>query len=230
MNNLLLLVQLGFGATLIWTLYCFFRAVKFHRTILIITLTYLAIQCIVGLSGFYQNTNTIPPRLIFLISPAVLSILVTLSIPTSRSFLLNIDTKSLLMLHTTRIPVELVLYGLFTLDLIPEMMTFSGINYDILSGISASLLLLIYTINKRINRIVFTLWNLLCLGLLFNIVYHGILSAPGQFQQFSFDQPNIGLLFFPFMLLPGCIVPLVLFSHITLLLQLWKTNKTVPTN
>ena len=40
------------------------------------------------------------------------------------------------------------------------------------------------------------------LALLVNIVGNAILSAPFQFPQFAFDQPNHAVLYFPFIWLP----------------------------
>jgi hypothetical protein len=47
-----------------------------------------------------------------------------------------------------------------------------------------------------------------------------ILSAPGLFQTRAFDQPNVGVLYFPFVWLPGFIVPAVLLSHLVVLTKL----------
>jgi hypothetical protein len=63
-------------------------------------------------------------------------------------------------------------------------------------------------------------WNFICLGLLLNIVINAILAAPFPFQQFAFDQPNRGVLYFPFIWLPGFIVPAVLLSHLVNIRQL----------
>ena len=49
------------------------------------------------------------------------------------------------------------------------------------------------------------------LGLLANIVIIAVLSFPSPIQQFGFEQPNIGLAYFPFIWLPAIIVPIVLF-------------------
>ena len=60
------------------------------------------------------------------------------------------------------------------------------------------------------------------LGLLLFIVFNGLLSAPTTLQQFAFDQPNIALAYFPYVLLPALIVPLVLFGHFVSIRQLSK--------
>jgi cytochrome c biogenesis factor len=65
-------------------------------------------------------------------------------------------------------------------------------------------------------------WNLICLGLLLNVVITGVLSSPLPFQQFNFDKPNIGMPYFPYVFIPGVVVQLVFFSHLTEIRRLWK--------
>jgi hypothetical protein len=70
------------------------------------------------------------------------------------------------------------------------------------------------------NKSIVLVWNIICIGLLINIVVNGLLSAPSPFQQFGFEQPNVAILHFPFMFLPACIVPIILFSHLASIRQL----------
>jgi hypothetical protein len=58
-----------------------------------------------------------------------------------------------------------------------------------------------------------------------NIVVNAALSAPVPFQQFAFDQPNIAVLYFPFVWLPGFIVPLVLFAHLAAIQKLYSEHE-----
>ena len=67
--------------------------------------------------------------------------------------------------------------------------------------------------------------QILCLGLLLNILVIAILSAQTPFQKFAFDQPNIGVTFFPFIWLPGIVVPIVLISHLAAIRQLIENRK-----
>jgi len=59
---------------------------------------------------------------------------------------------------------------------------------------------------------------------LFNIVLTAILSAPLPIQQLAFDQPSIAVMYFPFVYLPGFIVPIVLFSHLVSLKKLMQAS------
>lgn len=101
-------------------------------------------------------------------------------------------------------------------------MTFEGSNFDMLSGLSAPVIYYFGYIKKNLNKRIILIWNVICLGLLINIVITAILSSPFPFQQFAFDQPNIAVLYFPFIWLPCCIVPLVLLSHLAAIRQLLK--------
>ena len=105
-----------------------------------------------------------------------------------------------------------------------ESDNFAGGNFDILSGLSAPVLFYMGFAKKRVHVRLLLIWNFICLGLLINIVVHAILSAPFPFQQLAFDQPNIAILYFPYVWLPGFIVPLVLLSHLAAIRQLVKAN------
>ncbi|MCC6818989.1 MAG: hypothetical protein IT245_08870 [Bacteroidia bacterium] len=199
------------------TIFCFFRASGNSIKALVVILCFVVIQGILGLSNFYTQFDTHPMRFPLLVLPSLLSILVFYLLPRSRKFLDELDPGWLTFLHIIRFPIELVLYWLFLYELVPEIMTFEGRNFDIISGLSAPFIAYWAYIKKKLERKYIIIWNLICLALLLNIVFNAILSAPGPFQQFEFGQPNIGIFYFPFVWLPSVIVPLVLLSHIACL-------------
>jgi hypothetical protein len=102
-------------------------------------------------------------------------------------------------------------------------MTFEGMNFDILSGLTAPFVYYFGFIKKQLHTKFLIVWNILCLGLLINIVSIAILAAPTPFQKLALDQPNTAVLYFPFIWLPAIIVPLVLLSHLASLRQLLKS-------
>jgi hypothetical protein len=136
------------------------------------------------------------------------------------------DIKTLTLLHTVRIPVELVLYWLYVQKDVPQLMTFEGRNFDILSGITAPVVYYLGFVKPRIGRKWLIVWNVACLLLLINIVAHAVLAAPTPLQQIALDQPNVAIAYFPFVLLPSFIVPMVLLAHVASLRQLY-TRKTM---
>jgi hypothetical protein len=104
--------------------------------------------------------------------------------------------------------------------LIPVLMTFEGNNYDIISGVTAPILFYLVFVRRKANQTILLMWNVICLGLLINVLTIAILSAQTPFQKLAFDQPNIGVTYFPFVWLPSVIVPIILLSHLATIRQL----------
>lgn len=171
-------------------------------------------------TGFYRKAEAIPPRIMaFAILPAVLCI-AAYFLFFRQSFVNLLTLKWLTILHVIRIPVEIVLLWLFQAGQVPQIMTFEGRNFDILSGITAPIIYWLAFRNGGTNRPLLIAWNLFALGLLANIVSIAVLSFPSVFQRFAFEQPNVGLTYLPFIWLPAIVVPIVLFAHLTSLYKL----------
>jgi hypothetical protein len=220
MENVAYYVHVVFIITTLITIYFFYKAAHQSKTVLTIITGWLIIQSIISLNGFYTITNTIPPRFLLAIAPPLLFILILFATARGRSFIDRLDLKALTLLHIVRILVELVLWWLFVQKTIPQIMTFEGRNPDILSGITVPVVYYFAFVRKKISNKVVLVWNIVCLLLLFNIVTTAILAAPTPFQQLAFDQPNIAVLYFPFIWLPCCIVPLVFFAHLVAIRRL----------
>lgn len=182
---------------------------------------WLIFTAVLALGGFYLNVGGFPPRFAFAPLPALLFI-IFLFVFFRRNFIENLPLRILTLLQVVRIPVEIVLWWLFQNGLVPEIMTFEGRNFDILAGITAPVVFWLAFRNGKTNRPLLIGWNIACLILVTNIVTTAILSLPTSFQQFGIDQPNRGVLYFPYIWLPAIIVPIVLFSHFASLWQLLK--------
>lgn len=223
MNNVPLYLPLGFVATVLLTCYFLVKAAHGNRIVASLLIIWMVGQSAVAITGFYTNTQTIPPRFMALLLPPVILILIVFATRKGRNFIDLLRPDQLSLLHIVRIPVEFCLFALYSYQLVPELMTFEGINFDIISGITAPLIAYFGYHKKVLSKPVLLIWNLICLGLLVNIAFHGILSVPSPFQRFGFEQPNIGLTYFPYVFLPGLIVPTVLFAHVSSIRQLLKS-------
>jgi hypothetical protein len=222
MENLPTYISIVFVVTTLLTVFIFYKASHYSATILIVLLSWLTLQGVIGISGFYTIEDSVPPRFVFLLIPALLGTIILFSTAKGRKFIDNLDQKTLTILHIIRVPVELVLFWLFLNKTVPQLMTFEGRNFDVLSGLTAPLIYYFGFVKHKISPKVILAWNIICLGLLLNIVINAILSAPLPFQKFAFDQPNIAILYFPFIWLPCCVVPLVLFSHLAAIRSLTR--------
>ena len=226
MENITIIAQAGFLILTAASVAVFYRALRNSKTFLAIILAWILVQGAISLAGFYTLTNSLPPRLTLLVAPPLLFIALLFLTVRGRKFIDQLDLKWLTIIHFVRIPVELILFYLFLQKAIPELMTFEGRNLDIISGITAALALWVYSSNWKWKRGFLIGWNLVCLALLVNIVTIAILSAPFPFQQLAFHQPNIAVLHFPFIYLPGVIVPFVFFAHLVAIRRLVRKEAT----
>lgn len=218
------------GTTLLTLLFCYRLLASCHTDIIrrnslpviAVLIIWLTIQSILSLQHVYSaNTNSFPPLIMLSgILPPLLGIVLLFILPGGRKFTDGLSLRTLTYLHIVRIPVEIVLFWLAQNKVIPTLMTFEGHNLDILAGITAPLVAYSGLRSDNYNRLLLLTWNLICLGLLLNIVIHALLSAPSPIQQLAFDQPNIAILYFPFSWLPTFIVPVVLLSHLISIRQL----------
>lgn len=222
MQNLPTYVYLTFGATTAFAIWLFYKATNYSKPFIIGLSIWIIIQSALAINGFYSNPNTVTARFPILIIPPLLFLISRLINKTGRAFLDNLNLKVLTIFHVIRIPVEIVLFWLFVNYSVPEAMTFHGRNFDILSGISAPFIYYFGFVKKILNKKVIIAWNLICLALLLNVVSAAILSLPARFIQFGFEQPNIALGYFPFVLLPALLVPLVMLSTVAAIKQLLK--------
>ncbi|MFI5133445.1 MAG: hypothetical protein ACHQEB_03870 [Chitinophagales bacterium] len=218
-------VTIVFLLTVVLTFILFLSASKKKSTPAIIILIWLALSGLMAYKGFFQNTKTIPPKMAFIMAPAIVFVILLLVTRKGKTFTDNLDLKMLTLLHIIRIPVELVLYWLAANKFIPELMTFAGRNFDIISGITAPVMYMLCFRNSQLkHKMSLLLWNFICLALLLNIIVDAVLSAPFPFQLFAFDQPNVAILYFPFTWLPCFIVIVVLLSHLVAIRRLLKKS------
>lgn len=225
MEQVSTILEVIFIATTIITVWQFYRASNSSKFFLLIAVLIAISQFFIGRTNFYENGNTIPPKFLLLIAPAIVFIVLLIITKQGKYFLDSINLKHLSILHTVRIPVEIVLYYLFVAKTIPQIMTFEGKNFDIIAGLTAPIIYYFDFVKNRISTTLILAWNILSLGLLLNIVFIAILSTTTPFQKFGFDQPNIAIAHFPFNWLPSIIVPLVLLSHLTTIRQLLLRKK-----
>jgi len=206
----------------IFTVFMLYKASAHSKVVIILLIAWLALQGIVSLNGFYTHTAVVPPRFGLLLIPPVIFIVILFLIKKGRATIDGFDPRLLTLLHIVRIPVELGLYSLYLHKVVPQLITFEGRNFDILCGLTAPLVYYWGYVKNVLGKKIIIAWNTLCLLLLANVVVMAVLSAPFPFQRFGFGQPNIAMLYFPFVWLPCCIVPAALFAHLVAIRRLVK--------
>lgn len=216
-------VYLVFVLTVLFTIYFFYKAANRSNKVLTIIILWIALQGILTFLGIYQNTKTTPPRLVFIGIPPLLFILFLFLTKKGLQFIDGLNENLLTILHVIRIPMEVVLWWLFIYKAIPQIMTFEGRNFDILAGLSAPIIFYFGYIKEKISKTTKLIWNIVSVLLLVNFVFYAILCIPTIFQQYGLELPNIAVLYFPFVWLPCCVVPIVFLSHFVTIRKLLKS-------
>jgi|DewCreStandDraft_4_1066084.scaffolds.fasta_scaffold32180_2 hypothetical protein len=188
--------------------------------LLIIWLLTLSFFSIMGIT---QRSSWFPLNIAAVLIPPFTGVFAIAFSRRSSTLLKHLPLSGLTYLQSFRVVVEMLMWGLFLNDKLPVHMTFEGKNYDILAGLTAPVVAL--TLSK--NKIIMILWNAFSMALLLNIFVTGVLSAPTPFQQF-FAEPGSALLMkFPFVLLPGFLIPVALLLHLLSLRKLFGNGHSV---
>lgn len=185
-----------------------------------LVLAYIAIPGFLARLGILDRYDTFPvPALVLLLGLALLTTAVVLSPLGTR--LAGIGLGAVVALQTFRIPVEMMLHRLYAEGEVPIQMTYSGRNFDMVSGVTGLALGVWLLSGARVPRVVVLAWNVLGFALLANIIGVALLSAPVPFRQFTEGPPNLLPSTFPYVWLPSFLVPVALGSHLLVFRQLW---------
>ena len=218
--NLPAYINIVFILTVLLTVWFLWKA-SHSEVLIFVVLVWLIIQGLLSYFGFYLDSMGTPPRFIAAVLPPLVLIIIVLSTKRGTIFTRTMRLKTLHLLHIVRIPVEICLYLLSVNKAVPELMTFEGNNLDIAVGITAPVLY--FTCFKRRevrSKNLLLAWNIIGLVFLGSIMINGLLSAHTIFQSLAFEQPNIAIMYFPFVWLPGFIVMAALFSHLVMIKRL----------
>ena len=181
--------------------------------LLIITLCWLTFLYFLTTTVFIKDFYSFPPHMLAVVLPPLITIIYFIFKGHADGFIQSIDQKSLIGFQSFRIAMELILLQLSINGLWNRRLTFEGFNFDIVIGISAIVFYLLLKEKKTGNRFILG-WNIAGLLFLINIVVLAVLSTPYPFAVYT-DEPINRIVFdFPFILLPGFIVPMAYTVHL----------------
>lgn len=181
---------------------------------------WLIASAVIAFKGELLDFTATPPKLMLIILPVTLFV-IYISISSSVNKLLTvIPARWLVYVQSYRVFVELALWLLLLKNIIPVQMTFEGLNYDILIGLSALLVGYYSLAVDKWPRVVALLWNFAGLLLVTNIFLIALLSTPSPLRQFFNEPSNTVVAYFPFVWIPAFIVPFAYLMHVLSIKQI----------
>ena len=191
------------------------------RTTTILFIAWSLLLGIMSTRGFFSDFSSLPPRLTFALLTPLPLVLLFIRSRAGKQLLHQINPQWLIYLQSFRILVEIALWLLVRNGSLPVQMSFEGLNFDILTGLFAFPVGYYCFVKKTWPPVIALLYNIAGLLLLMNIVTITALSLPTPLRIFH-HQPDSSLVTrFPFIYLPGVLVPLAYTLHIISLRQ-WK--------
>ncbi len=185
-----------------------------------ILFAYILIPGLLPGMGVLDRYDPLPaPALLLLLLLAFLTVAVAFSHIGTR-LAAAFGVGAVVALQAFRIPVELLLHRLYVEGAVPAQMTYSGRNFDVITGITGLLLGAWLLSGREVPRGGVLAWNLLGLALLINIVSVAVLSTPAPFRAFPQGPANLLPSTFPYIWLPSFLVQVALASHLLVFRQL----------
>lgn len=229
-----ILIVLGLLSMLLYGLRYALRGLRIgekkRRTLIGFTMAglglWLAILGLMALSGFFASGKEMPLRLAVAILPPLIVVVVLLFSKKLRLVLLLIPSSWLIYAQSFRILTELAYWIGFRGGYVPPQMTFEWLNYDIIVGVTAPMAGYVFFGRGRFHRFQAVYWNVFGIALLLNTMVIAIFSMPSSFRVFMTHIDSSFLTQFPFIWIPGFVVPVAVALHLFSLKQLFITKRS----
>jgi len=210
---LLLVAALTCGTAIAWhRVHSHATAVRAATAVAAGALAWMGATHLVAASGvLHQWERTPPPFLLLVAATAALAIALAIS-TLGRRLATLVPLWALVGVQAFRLPLELAMHRLVGLGIMPEQMSYTGRNLDIISGATAIVVAALVAFGAGGRRLV-ALWNVLGSVLLINIVVVAVLSTP-RFRFFGDDHLNVFVTYPPFVWLPAVMVLAALAGHL----------------
>jgi hypothetical protein len=179
-----------------------------------VTAAWMAVTWAAAATGIIQNWDRTPPPFVFVLAGTIaLALWLSLG-PIGGRMATDVPLWALVAIQAFRLPLELAMHALYERGIMPMQMSYSGRNFDILTGASAVVVAIAVRRGWGGRRLV-GIWNVAGLALLVNVVTVAILSTP-FFRVFGDDRLNTFVTYTPFVWLPAVMVLAALAGHLVI--------------
>jgi hypothetical protein len=164
-----------------------------------------------GALGRWEATP--PPFALLVVAIVMVGFLIAFS-RCGRLLATGLPLWTLVAVQGFRLPLELSMHAMYARGIMPLEMSYSGRNFDILTGASALIVAALVRAG-RAPRWLVAVWNVLGLALLVNVMAIAILSTP-RVRYFGTDRLNVWVTYPPFVWLPAVMVLAAFAGHLVI--------------
>jgi hypothetical protein len=177
----------------------------------LIAIGWMALTWALAASGVFRRWDaTPPPFALLVIAMVVLALRLSLGRFGAR-LATGLPLWTLVAVQSFRFPLETAMHALYEQGIMPAQMSYSGRNFDIITGITALVVAVI--VRRRESRALVAIWNVMGFALLVNVVIVAILSTP-RIAFFGPDRLSGFVAYPPFVWLPAVMVLAALAGHV----------------
>jgi D-alanyl-D-alanine-carboxypeptidase/D-alanyl-D-alanine-endopeptidase len=155
-----------------------------------------------------------PTMVVVFVLVLVLSVGLGVS-PVGRRLAAGLPLAVLVGAQAFRLPLELMMHRAYEDGLMPVQMSYSGWNFDIVTGITAIIVAVLFTTGRAGVRTV-RAWNAIGTLLLVNVLVIALLSAPTPWRVFRNGPANVWIATAPYIWLPTVMVAFAILGHIVI--------------
>jgi hypothetical protein len=166
-----------------------------------------------------------PPTMLIIFPLMLVLVVIVARSGAGTRIALELPLAALVGFQGFRVLVELLMHRAYLEGLMPAQMSYSGRNFDIVTGVTALLLAAWLATGRRSPRLVFA-WNTLGVLLLANIVGIALLSAPTPLRVFMNEPADVWITRAPWIWLPTVMVVAAALGHVLVYRRLSRDAKS----
>lgn len=200
---------------IVWIYFMGRKNLKLTFTLSILVLLLMGLTALFASLGIFANFSFFPPPMaIMLLGMIIISFIIGFS-SFGKETALHLSFATLIGLQCFRFPLELIMHNAGNLGIMPPQLSFSGYNFDIITGILALVIFILYLIKIEPPKILIWLWNIWGSYCLVAIIVIAVTTSP-MMRSFGDDPKNMNtwVLYFPYIWLPVVLVTIAISGHI----------------
>lgn len=183
-------------------------------------IAWLAATWLIADAGLLARDGTPPPFVPLVVTVFTLAVAIAFS-PLGRLLATHVPLAALVIFQGYRLPLELLMHRAWTEGVMPIQMSYSGQNWDIVTGVTALAAGAAVARGVAGRKTVWA-WNILGTALVANIIFIAIRSTPA-IAAYGPDHLNTWVMHPPFVWLPAVMVLLAIAGHLVVFRALART-------